>query len=211
MSVEKIQFDVSPPASEAKPASPADVKTETPPPARAPLEPDERHRQAEGIIYRNTFWALGAGAIVIPGVDLLAASAVQLKQLKQLSELYGVKFSEGLAKKLISSLLASLGGVALGALAGSAIKLIPGVGSTLGLFSLPVMVAASTRALGRIFVMHFEAGGTLLDFGPRKVQDYFKSEFEKAKDQVEHLKEKVVHEKDKLAEKKDAVVEQTPA
>ncbi len=196
MSVEKIQFDVSPPGSPPQPAT-ALVKA---PAAKPPLDAAERHRQAEIILYNNTFWSLGAGALVVPGVDLLAASAVQLKQLKQLADLYEVKFSDGLAKKLVASLITSLGGVGLGALAGSAIKLIPGVGSTLGLFSQPVTVAACNRALGRVFILHFEAGGTLLDFEPRKMKDYFRGEFEKARHQVEHLKEKAVEAKEQVAE-----------
>lgn len=194
MSVETIQFPVSPQTSnpEAKQAEAAPTAAKEPAQETPRIDPNERQserlRKAEDILYRNTFWALGAGALMVPVADLLAASAVHLKQLKELAELYGVDFSEGLAKKLVGSLLMSLGGVGVGALAGSLIKLIPGVGTALGLFSQPAMVAASTRALGRVFIMHFESGGTFLDFDPRKMQDYFKGEFDKARQQVEQLK-----------------------
>lgn len=178
---------------------PQDVKTKKeapvePPPAQplmGSLEAQERLQQAEAIIRTNTLWAVGAGAIVIPGVDVVAASAVQLKTLKNLSDLYGVKFSEGIAKKVVSTLLVSLGGIAAGMGVASLIKLIPGVGSVLGLLTLPLTAAAFTHALGRVYLMHLESGGTLLDFDPKKMQEHFKSEYEKSRRVVERMQKDV--------------------
>jgi ELWxxDGT repeat protein len=55
------------------------------------------------------------------------------------------------------------------------------VGTYVGFVALPSTYAAVTYAIGRVFVTHFEAGGTFLDFDPNKTREYFKAEFEKAK------------------------------
>ena len=63
----------------------------------------------------------------------------------------------------------------------SLVKLVPIFGSTLGFISIPVLAGAFTHAWGQVLVLHFEAGGTLLDFDAAKMRAYFKQEFEKAK------------------------------
>ncbi|WP_434390360.1 YcjF family protein [Melittangium boletus] len=186
----KTKKELKQEAKAAKAAAKEAAKNQ--PPAPQPVlgsaESRERLKQAEAVVRRNTLWAVGAGALIFPVVDVVAASAVQLKMLKELSDLYGVKFSEGIAKKIVSSLLMSLGGLAVGVGAASLIKLIPGVGSALGVLTFPLAVAAFTNALGRVFLMHFESGGTLLDFDPKKMQEHFKAEFEKARVTVEQLR-----------------------
>ena len=148
-----------------------------------------RTEQGQAIIRRNVLWALGAGVVPIPIVDMFAVLAVEAKMLKQLSDLYKVKFSEGAAKKVAASLLTSVGSVGLGtALAGSLFKLLPLIGSTLGVVTVPIFAGAFTHALGKVFLMHFETGGTLLDFDPHTVRTHFKQEFDKAKDEVTTLK-----------------------
>lgn len=159
--------------------------TQAGPPA---LDPQARLSQADGIIHRNVLWALGAGVVPIPIADVLAVSAVQVKLLKELSELYGIAFRQDLAKKLVGSLLVGIGGVGVGmALGMSLAKLIPVVGQAFGVISVPVASGAFTHAIGRVFVMHFESGGTFLDFDPQRMREHFKKEFEDAKDKVAQM------------------------
>jgi uncharacterized protein (DUF697 family) len=108
--------------------------------------------------------------------------------IKELSDLYGVPFREDLVKKLLASLLSGAAGVGAGtALAISFGKLIPGIGAVLGAVMAPVTVGAITYATGNVFVLHFEAGGTLLDFDARAMRAHFKTEFDNAKDAVSKL------------------------
>lgn len=144
-----------------------------------------RLTKAQEITRRHVLWALGAGVVPFPIVDVVAVMAVHVKMLKEFSDLYGVEWKEGVAKKLLGNLLSSIGIVGLGsAIGGSLAKLIPAIGSTLGIISVPIVAGMSTHAVGRIFTLHFEAGGTLLDFDPQKMRAYFKQEFEKAKETV---------------------------
>jgi uncharacterized protein (DUF697 family) len=151
--------------------------------------PPSRVGRAEAIIHRNTLWSLGAGVVPVPIFDLVALTAVQLKMLRELSQLYEVPFFENTAKKLLGALVSSLGGVTLGTAAVVSLsKLLPGMGSVLGLVAVPVSAAAFTHATGRIFLMHFESGGTFLDFNPDSLRAHFRQEFEKSKETVTRMK-----------------------
>ena len=117
----------------------------------------EKQAKATEIIQSHVGFALGAALIPLPGVDLLAVSAVQLNMLRTLAKIYGVGFIDALGKNIISA-VATGGAARLGA---SLIKVIPGVGTVIGELSMPVLSGASTYALGRVVSNHFHQGGDL--------------------------------------------------
>ena len=88
-------------------------------------------------------------------------------------------------------LAALMGSVVPGSLScglvGSAVKAIPGVGALAGAPTMALFSGGATWALGKVFIQHFEAGGTFLDFDPEKVKDYFKAQFEEGRKQGEKL------------------------
>ncbi|MDI3289252.1 DUF697 domain-containing protein [Polyangium sp. 15x6] len=176
------------PKAEAKAGPSAAPKTEEKARSNAAPkspEPVSRVGRADAVIRRNVLWVLGAGLVPVPIVDIVAVTGIQVKMLAELSELYELSFREDIAKKLIGSLFSGVLGVGAGAVLGASLgKLIPFVGTAFGFVTVPVISAAFTRALGKVFVMHFETGGTLLDFDPHKVRSYFKQEFENAKEYV---------------------------
>lgn len=176
-------------ANEAAASNPSPTATPQTPPAGSPgTESAERLKQADAIIHRNVLWALGAGVVPLPVLDIAAVSAVELKLLKELSTVYAVEFSQKIAKKVIYTLLTSAGVLGLGCLIGGSLsKLVPFIGTTVGFVSVPVVVAAFTHGLGRVLVMHFEAGGTLLDFDAVAMRRHFQQEFEKGKHVVADL------------------------
>ena len=167
-------------ASEAEP----EVSVEAPPPVED-VANTQRQLEADAVVHRNVLWAFGAGVLPIPVFDIVAITGVQIKLLKELSELYGLEFREGMAKKAVTSLLVGVGGVGLGgALGASLMKFVPVIGYALGAASVPVVAGALTHAVGKAFIMHFEAGGTLLDFDPKAMRAFFEVEFSKAKQTV---------------------------
>jgi uncharacterized protein (DUF697 family) len=159
------------------------------------LEEDATSRIAHGqaIVHRNVMWALGAGVLPFPGFDIVAVMGVELKMLKELSDLYGVPFKESIAKKIIYSLLTGVGSVALGVAVGSSFaKLFPAIGTTIGVISVPIFAGAFTHAIGKVFLMHFESGGTFLDFDPRAMHVHFKREYETGRQHVERIQKEEV-------------------
>ncbi|MDC0747890.1 YcjF family protein [Polyangium mundeleinium] len=172
------------PKAEAKVEPKAEGKSPSSAASKSP-EPISRVGRADAIIRRNVLWALGAGLVPVPIADMVAVTGIQVKMLAELSDVYELSFREDIAKKLIGSLLSGVLGVGTGAVIGASLgKLIPFVGTAFGIVTVPVISGAFTRALGKVFVMHFETGGTLLDFDPHKVRSYFKQEFENAKEYV---------------------------
>jgi hypothetical protein len=59
---------------------------------------------------------------------------------------------------------------------------MPGVGTAAGVMSMSILGGAATYAIGKVFVQHFESGGTFLDFDPEAVREHFAAEFTKGKD-----------------------------
>jgi len=153
------------------------------------LDRDERHEQAEALVRRNVLWSVGVGVVPLPLFDIVGITAVEVKMLRQLANLYDIPFREGLAKKIIGSLLLSIGGVSIGAAVGvSLLKFVPIVGAAFGTVSIPIVAGAITHSLGKIFIKHFEAGGTFLDFETDKMREFFREEFDKAKIEVQEIR-----------------------
>ena len=63
----------------------------------------------------------------------------------------------------------------------SAIKVIPVIGTAVGVVSMPVMMGAFTYAVGKVFTQHFESGGTFLDFDPVSYRQYFREMFRRGR------------------------------
>jgi len=161
------------------PALIEEVKTTTTTPTpTGDLDISTKEIEADAIIRKDVYWSMGAGLIPVPMLDLAGIAGVQLKMLKSLSDLYGISFSEHRAKNIIAALAGSVGTATLatGTIA-SMIKVIPGLGSLAGIAALPIVAGGSTYAVGKIFVQHFESGGTFLDFDPAKTRRYFAEQF----------------------------------
>ncbi len=137
----------------------------------------DRLKSARKIVRKNMYWAMGFGVVPVPIIDLVGIAAFQAKAIKELSDLYEIPFSEHKVKNVIATLLSGLGAVALGqALAGSIIKSIPIIGQATTFAAMPLMAGGVTYAFGKVFIQHFESGGTFLDLDPETVKAYFKEQ-----------------------------------
>lgn len=142
----------------------------------------DREGQARRTVNKYMWWSMAASLVPIPFLDMAGITALQLRMLQVLAQHYGVPFSRNLGKELISSLLGSIVPASLTLTLGSALKVAPGVGQVVSGLSMPIFAGAATRAIGKIFIQHFESGGTFLDFEPAKVREHFRQEFEKGQD-----------------------------
>jgi uncharacterized protein (DUF697 family) len=131
--------------------------------------------QANSLIKKYSLGALATAVVPIPLADLALLSALQLAMLRHLTSLYKVDFSKQLGKSLIASLVGSVFPVSL------VVGFVPVIGRVWGGISTAVFGGASTFAVGKVFIQHFEAGGTLLSFNPDKVRAYYEEQFKSGK------------------------------
>ena len=143
---------------------------------------DNRLLQANEIVAYHVQWSLGLGLVPIPLIDAVAILITQVRMLKKLSDHYGIACSENHVKILVTSLI---GGTNSGLIGGkfliSMTKLVPGIGTFIGITAMSALSGSITYAVGQVFIQHFESGGTFLDFDPKKVREYFMKQFEEGK------------------------------
>lgn len=129
-------------------------------------------------------WSLAAAIIPVPYLDMAALAGVQTKLVMDLAELYGEKASKEVVSGAISVLLGTLLPVGVAhAAVGATAKFFPGVGTMIGSVTMAAFGAAATYAVGKVFVRHFENGGTMSNLGEAKLQAELKKEFVKAASQ----------------------------
>jgi len=144
----------------------------------------ERASHAHNTVNKYATGSMAVGLIPIPLLDLAALTSVQLQMLHSLAMQYDVEFSKDIVKPLIGSLLGGALPVTAAAPIASLIKVVPVVGQVSGMISMAALGGAGTYAVGKVFIEHFESGGTFLSFDPDKVRDKFQALFEKGKEFV---------------------------
>lgn len=144
-----------------------------------------RRDAASKIVARFSKYAAVGGLVPIPVLDMAAVAGVQVKMLEHLSTHYGVPFMDNVGKEVVGAIIGAgasynLANATLMGLS-SYIRLVPVAGQLLGLAIMPAFAAASTAALGRLFIDHFESGGTLLDVDVEAARSAFKADFVRSK------------------------------
>jgi cation-transporting P-type ATPase C len=134
-----------------------------------------------------TVASMTTGLLPVPLVDVAALAGVQSRMIYKIGKLYGEKISARRAKALITSLVG--GSVPLASLsAASLTKLVPGFGTTAGTVGMVTMGGASTYALGRVLIRHYESGRDMDQFSATSVRDWFTEELESGTRLVKKLK-----------------------
>jgi uncharacterized protein (DUF697 family) len=139
----------------------------------------ERELAARQTVKRYMGWSAGGALIPIPVADMIAITGAQLKMLAEIAKIYDVPFEAIRAKAIIGSLIAYVlhPAVSTGLLGSLLLKGIPGVGALFGTPALVLFAGAYAWALGRVFIQHFEFGGTFLDFDLEKAKQHFQAQF----------------------------------
>lgn len=145
-------------------------------------------KNVQYIIENNSFIALVAGAFPFSFISGVAVKTIQLKMIYELTQVYGVKFSESLVRSI---LLVIAAGIATSGIVGVFGLLVPRH-TPLGLFTnlsaLAIGAAAETYAVGYIMKLHFDEGGSLEDFNldksKRKLSELYEEGKKKASEKV---------------------------
>ncbi len=121
---------------------------------------------------------------LLPGglLNFGAILAVQVIMVWRISNAFGHHEGREKIRGSILSLFGSVLPTGIGHGAGLAIASIPALisGALVYFLVTPVLAYAMTKAVGNVFTMHFESGGTLLTFDPKAFGEYFVNEFKNA-------------------------------
>lgn len=106
-----------------------------------------------------------------------------MKLLKNLSDQYDTPFSDNLVKNILASLLGGAGALGLSrGFAGRLFKAIPIIGPALGGLNDSLFAAGLTWAVGKVFIQHYESGGTMLTFNPTAMREFFQGALEEGRE-----------------------------
>jgi uncharacterized protein (DUF697 family) len=147
-------------------------------PDATPTASDEKRlKVARGTVRYYRRWTIAMAAAPIPLVDAALVSGVQIRMVIRLAKLYGVPFERVRVVSLVSALFGGWTPYTISTgVAGAAARMAPGVGTVIGIATSVGTSTLATEAIGQMFIQHFEQGGTLLDFEPKK----YRRRFEKA-------------------------------
>ncbi len=146
---------------------------------------EEKNKLSEDVINIHWKFAMVAGAMPIPIVDVALVTGVQLDMLSKIADIYGVDFNRERGKSIALALV----GTSVGRLGASAIKAIPGVGTVLGISSQVIISGATTYAVGKVFQEHFKSSGNLEDFDVNKMEPEFTKFFKIGKEKTKEAKD----------------------
>ncbi len=130
------------------------------------------------VIKNHVIAAMAVGLVPIPGVDMAAMVAIQIRMVHQICEIYGVSLRENAAKAAVLALAGGLLPVTLASGLVSGLKLIPGLGSLAGAAGSSLLGGAMTYAIGSVFHEHLETHESLIDFDPTKARAAMRREFD---------------------------------
>jgi uncharacterized protein (DUF697 family) len=149
----------------------------------------EQRIGGDAIVRRYTLIAAGIGIIPSPTVNSVGIAVMELAMIDELAKNYLYPFPTKLAAtKAFISLVGSLGPVYLALKSKSAISAVPLVGHLISSTIYSITGAISVYAVGKIFQMHFESGGTLLSKENSLLRKIFKREAEQGAKEVAKIR-----------------------
>lgn len=132
-------------------------------PTEAEIHAARRRSLARTVVERHAAYAAVGGVIPLPIANVAGITAVIVRMVRMLSDLYGVPFERDRARAIVIGLMGGAMPTGLGAVTASTLLyVVPGSG-LIGLAVSSITAAACTRSIGRVFVEHFESGATLHD------------------------------------------------
>jgi len=152
--------------------------------------------QSDNIIKRHVLFAMGAGLIPVPLIDIVAVATIQRDMLKQLCKQYGQDYNDTSGKALVSTLTGTTLARLTAGKVGSIMKSIPLIGSVLGGVTLASFAGATTYAIGQVVANHFASGGSIIEFNEDHLKVFYKQQLEKGKKVVKEWNQEAATEEE---------------
>lgn len=145
----------------SEPVSPAATIASGPATASDGVAAATRRRQAFAAVERYANYSAIGGAIPLPLANAAAITALMVRMVKSLSELYGVPFERNRTRAVVIALMGGALPTGLATIATSTITyFVPGL-NLLGLAISSVTSGAYARSIGQLYIEHFENGAAV--------------------------------------------------
>jgi len=118
----------------------------------------QRRALAHKIVARHKNYAALGGLVPLPVVNIAGVTAVNLRMVKRLSELYQVPFQRDRMRAMIVGLIGGAAPTAAGAATTSTLMWIVPGGLLWGMGVSAITAGAITRGIGLVFIDSFESG-----------------------------------------------------
>jgi uncharacterized protein (DUF697 family) len=133
-------------------------------PTAAKGDAARRRMRARSIVERHAAYSAVGGIIPLPIVNVASITAVIVRMVKALSDVYHVPFERDRTRAIVVGLMGGAMPTGLAAAATSTLVYIVPGSNLIGLAVSSMTALACTRGIGNIFIEHFESGATLHDF-----------------------------------------------
>jgi uncharacterized protein (DUF697 family) len=147
----------TPAATSEAVVQPTNRNTAEPQPRGADPLAARRRALVRRIVDRHRNFAAVGGLVPLPAANIASVTALNLRMVKKLSELYGVPFQHDRTRSLIIALIAGAVPTGAGLAASSTLMWIVPGGLFWGLGVSAVTAGALTRGIGLVFIDSFEA------------------------------------------------------
>jgi len=145
--VPKVEASAAPPAVSATQSADAGSR--------------QRRRKAVAIVERYANYSAVGGAIPVPIANATALTALLVRMVKKLSDIYGVPFERNRTRSVIIGLMGGALPTGFATIATSMITtVVPGY-NLLGLAVSSVTSSAYARSIGQLYIEHFENGAAV--------------------------------------------------
>ncbi len=122
-----------------------------------------RRSAARKIVERHRTYAAVGGLFPLPIVNIAGVTAINMRMVKQLSDLYRVPFERDRTRSMIIGLMGGAVPTGLGAATASTLVFVVPGSALFGLAVSAISAGALTRGIGLVFLEHFENESMSLD------------------------------------------------
>lgn len=124
--------------------------------AASPAEAEERLRKAFSIVERHQMFSGLGGLFPVAAVNVASVTAVNLRMVKSLSDLYGVPFEKNKSRAVIVGLMGGAAPAGLAAASATTLLHVIPMAGAVGMAVSSVAAAMLTRRIGMSYVERFE-------------------------------------------------------
>lgn len=147
-----------------------------PSPSSVRVDPQQAAMKAEAAIKSHVIMALAAGLVPSPLLDMFAVAAIEVNMITELARIYNFPVPHKLVVyKVLIAIAGGLGPAYLSAKYHHVLKALPVVGYVMYAGALSLSGGVSVYAVGKLFQMHFESGGTFLSSNNAMLREFFQS------------------------------------